>query len=313
MLGKIESGLLYLMRVVMVILVLFTLFTFGMWAIEAMRPAKTNAEVAEANKTRDWSAVKINDDELKKTTYSDFGYADVEQAKNDGKLAADTAVAAAFAEVDSLLRGAIDKNPAARKKLEEDNSEAGLAPAQALPDVVKAVQAKEREGHGEALDAAAAAVDAAAAAVAAAAGDSDDEHKPQPTSIGEALLNQTRGIISSYGYDAGRAFVLGAPAAFKTLLGDPQVQTGISKQTASMAVSNLTLNYYMAFSTKASEGDISNSKTGWLERLLEPTNLLVFTILLWSFVFMMMIVVFLRVERHLRAMAIEGKTLTDRS
>ena len=51
---------------------------------------------------------------------------------------------------------------------------------------------------------------------------------------------------------------------------------------------------------------------GWLERLLEPSNLLVFTILLWSFVFMMMIVVFLRVERHLRAMAAEGKLLAQR-
>ena len=32
MLGKIESGLLYLMRVVMVLLVLFTLFNFALWS-----------------------------------------------------------------------------------------------------------------------------------------------------------------------------------------------------------------------------------------------------------------------------------------
>ena len=48
-------------------------------------------------------------------------------------------------------------------------------------------------------------------------------------------------------------------------------------------------------------------------RLLEPTNLLVFTVLLWSFVFLMMIVVFLRVERHLRAMAAEGKAIAQRT
>ena len=127
------------------------------------------------------------------------------------------------------------------------------------------------------------------------------------------MLNQARNTISSYGYDAGRAFVLGAPAALKTLLADPQVQAGIDKQTASMVVSNLTLNYGMSFSNKASASEPSEKpRHGWLERLLEPSNLLVFTILLWSFVLMMMIVVFLRVERHLRAMAAEGKLLAQR-
>ena len=107
--------------------------------------------------------------------------------------------------------------------------------------------------------------------------------------------------------------MLGAPAALKTLLADPQVQAGIDKQTASMVVSNLTLNYGMSFSNKASASEPSEKpRHGWLERLLEPSNLLVFTILLWSFVLMMMIVVFLRVERHLRAMAAEGKLLAQR-
>ena len=306
MLAKLESGLLYLMRVVMVVLVLFTLFTFVMWAAQALRPDKTAQAAADANKTRDWAAVKISDEELKKTTYSDFGYGDADQALNDGKLAADAAIATAFADVDASVRAAIERNPAARQKLEKDNSEAGLAPAAALADVVKALQAKERALYDNTTEP----TDAAAQAVAAA---SDDEYHPQPTSIGETLLGQTRSIISSYGYDAGRAFALGAPAAFKTLLADPQVLAGIDKQTASTVVSNLMLNYNMAFNSKAGETDVGEAKThGWLERLLEPSNLLVFTVLLWSFVLMMMIVVFLRVERHLRALSAEGKLLVQR-
>ncbi|MFG5778574.1 hypothetical protein ACFIQF_16035 [Comamonas sp. J-3] len=305
MLGKIESALLYLMRLVMVLLVLFTLFTFVLWGVETLRPAKSETEQAEANKQRDWSAVKVSDEELKKITYSDFGYGDADQALNDGKLAADSAVVAAFAEVDTLLRTAIERNPEARKKLEQENGEAGLAPAKPLPEIIKALQASQSASYS------------AAAAVAAAATDateeSESDYQPQPTSIGEALLNQARNTISSYGYDAGRAFVLGAPAALKTLLADPQVQAGIDKQTASMVVSNLTLNYGMSFSNKASASEPSEKpRHGWLERLLEPSNLLVFTILLWSFVLMMMIVVFLRVERHLRAMAAEGKLLAQR-
>ncbi|MCS4292060.1 putative membrane protein [Comamonas sp. BIGb0152] len=305
MLGKIESGLLYLMRLVMVVLVLFTLFNFALWSWDAVRKPKQDTAIEDAHKDRDWAALQISDEELKKITYSDFGYGDTSQAVNDGKLAADTAVVTAFAEVDALVRAAIERNPAQRKKLEDDNNERGLAPVQGLGALVEAMQAKERANNDiAAMDAAS----AAAAAVAAADGDGDG-WEPQHTSIGEALLNQTRSIISSYNYDAGRAFVLGAPKALKTLLADPQVQAGISKQTASMVVSNLLLNYNMVFSAKAGEGDSQAAAPSWLERLIEPSNLLVFTVLLWSFVFLMMIVVFLRVERHLRAMSQEGKAL----
>ena len=298
MLGKIESGLLYLMRLVMVALVLFTLFSFGLWGWEAMRKPKPDTAAEDTYQGRDWAALKISDEELKKITYSDFGYSDASQAMNDDKLAADTAVVAAFAEADTLLRAAIERNPAQRKKLEDQHSERGLAPAQALPALVKAVQAKER------ADSDMAAVDAAA---------EGDSGYPQPTSIGEALLNQTRSIISSYNYDVGRAFALGAPATLKTLLADPQVQAGISKQTASTVVSNLLLNYQMVFNAKAAESASPDPTTQWLERLLEPSNLLVFTVLLWSFVLLMMVVVFLRVERHLRAMAAEGKAIAQRA
>ena len=90
------------------------------------------------------------------------------------------------------------------------------------------------------------------------------------------------------------------------------MQAGIGKQTASIAVSNLLLNYNMVFSAKAGESNAQAATPSWLERLVEPSNLLVFTVLLWSFVFLMMIVVFLRVERHLRAMSQEGKALAQR-
>lgn len=313
MLGKIESGLLYLMRVVMVILVLFTLFNFALWSYETMRKPKAEA-VSTVNESRDWSDIKINDDELKKTTYSDFGFADTEQVLNDNKLAADAGVATAFVEVDKQLRTALERNPAARKKLDEDNMEVGLASAKPLSELVKSLHDKELASNNEpALDAQAVTTAAAAVVAAAVDADTEDGYKPQPTDIGEQLLGQTRSVISSYGYNAGRAFALGAPAALQKLLADPQVQKGINKQTTSYVVSNLLMNYNMAFSTKAGESDTHTGSSGWLERLLEPTNLLVFTILLWSFVFLMMIVVFLRVERHLRAMAAEGKTISQRS
>ncbi len=308
MLGKIESALLYLMRLVMVILVLFTLFNFALWSWGAAHKSSPATTAEDMHKDRDWAALQISEEELKKITYSDFGYGDGNQTLNDGKLAADTALVAAFAEVDALLRAAIERNPAQRKKLEGDNDEPGLAPALALPALVEAVQAKERASQE--MDA----VDAAAAATAAAPDSMDgDSWKPQPISIGEVLLQQTRSIISNYNYEAGRAFVLGAPPALKALLADPQVQAGISKQTTSMVVSNLLLNYGIVFSAKAGESDMQTATSGWLERLIEPSNLLVFTVLLWSFVFLMMIVVFLRVERHLRTMSQDGKTWAQRS
>ena len=316
MLGKIESGLLYLMRVVMVILVLFTLFNFGLWTYEALRKPKVDAvAVTTVDETRDWSSIKINDEELKKTTYSDFGFADTAQVLNDNKLAADADVVAAFADVDKQLRAALMRNPAARKLLDESNMEAGLAPAKPLPELVKELHDKELTANDEpALEASAnaAVAEAAAAVAAAAASDSEEDYKPPMTDIGEQLLSQTRSIISSYGYNAGRAFALGAPAALQTLLADPQVQKGISKQSTTYVVGNVLVNYNMGFNTKAGESTPTPGAT-WLERLLQPSNLLAFTVLAWSFVFLMMIVVFLRVERHLRAMVQEGKVIADRT
>jgi uncharacterized membrane protein len=306
MLGKLESALLYLMRLVMVVLVLFTLFNFALWSWGAAHKPTPGA-IEETHQNRDWAALKISEEELKKITYSDFGYDDTNQTLSDAKLAADPAVVAAFAEVDAVLRAAIEREPAQRKKLERDNDEPGLAPVQALPALVETMQAKERASQE--MDA----VDAAAATAAASDAADSDGWKPQPTSIGEVLLQQTRSIISSYGYEAGRSFTLGAPQALKALLADPQVQKGISKQTTSMVVTNLLLNYGIVFSAKAGESDMQTEKSGWLERLIEPSNLLVFTVLLWSFVFLMMIVVFLRVERHLRTMSQDGKALAPRS
>lgn len=299
MLQKLESGLLYLMRVLMVLLVLFTLFSLALWAADSLRSPAASATHA----TTDWSGFKIDDAELKRTTYSDFGFADSDHHANDDKLAKDGEVVAAFTQVDQLLRAAILQNPDKRRQVDAAGDDAGLADAQSLADWLKASREKASAGT---------AVSAAVDATASAQGD-DEEFKPQPVNITEALLNQTHGIIDANGYDAGRAFVLGAPAAFKTLLADAQVQRGMAQQTTSFLVSNLLLNYNMAFSSKVSgtDADTAGTRPSWLERLMEPSNLLVFTVLMWTLVFMMLIVVFLRVERHLRAMASEGRVLAS--
>lgn len=300
MLQKLESGLLYLMRVLMVLLVLFTLFSFALWAADSLRSPAASATHAAT----DWSGFKIDDAELKRTTYSDFGFADSDHHANDDKLAKDGEVVAAFTQVDQLLRAAILQNPDKRRQVDAAGDDAGLADAQSLADWLKASREKAS---------ASTAVSAAVDATASAQGD-DEEFKPQPVNITETLLNQTHGIIDANGYDAGRAFVLGAPAAFKTLLADTQVQRGMAQQTTSFLVGNLLMNYNMAFSTKIAGGSdvgASGARPSWLERLMEPSNLLVFTVLMWTLVFMMLIVVFLRVERHLRAMASEGRVLTS--
>lgn len=318
MLGKVEGVLLYLMRVVMVLLALFTLFTFGIWTYENLRKPQAEA-FSTVDESRDWSGLKISEAELKKITYSDFGFADSQQVINDNKLAADAAVVAAFADVDKQLRAALMRDPKARSALDEANMETGLAPARPLPALVKALQEQELAGQATAAldatsnpDSAEDAAVATAVAAAAEAAASADDYQPEPTDIGDYLLSQTRQVISSYGYNAGHAFVLGAPAAMQQLLADAQVQKGITRQSTSYVVSNLLMNYNMVFSSKAGESTSSEGNT-WLERMMEPSSLLVYTVLLWSFVFLMMIVVFLRVERHLRAMAAEGKAMAQRS
>ncbi|MDR0259022.1 MAG: hypothetical protein LBI76_04395, partial [Comamonas sp.] len=74
MLGKIESALLYLMRLVMVILVLFTLFNFALWSWGAAHKSSPGTAAEDMHQDRDWAALQISEEELKKITYSDFGY-----------------------------------------------------------------------------------------------------------------------------------------------------------------------------------------------------------------------------------------------
>ena len=52
--------------------------------------------------------------------------------------------AGVLSEVDTLLRSAIERNPAARKQLEQENGEVGLAAAKPLPEIIKAQQASVR-------------------------------------------------------------------------------------------------------------------------------------------------------------------------
>ncbi len=300
MLQKLESGLLYVMRVLMAALVLFTMFSLAVWGFASLG----NSTSATSNSNVDWSSFKIDDADLKRTTYGDFGITDVQTAENDDKLAKDAAVVTAFAEVDSLLRGAINQHPAKRKQIDEENGDGGLAAPQSLEEWIKTSRAKNST----------AALAADAASAAAAAVDGDDSGTTQ-TNITESLLNQVHSVIESNNYDAGRAFVLGAPAAFKTLLADPQVQRGMEQQATSYLVSNFFVNYSMAFSNRLTTvngvGDADSAKPSWLTKLLEPANLMVFTVLIWSLVFLILVVVFLRVERHLRALATEGRLLVQ--
>ncbi|MGE8320773.1 MAG: hypothetical protein ACN6O3_18625 [Comamonas sp.] len=303
MLQRLESGLLFLARIVMIALVLLTLAGLVAWLVAELPGKSDKADEAHAASTVQWSDVKIDDADLKRTTYSDFDYSfndgNVDMAESYRKLAADAAAVQAFARVDALLRGAIERKPAARAALEETQYGSGLAPAQTLGQIVKAW---EDDPGVPAVDAS----DDAASAAAAAASASEGSETHDAVSIGKELLERSYAVMEGHGYDAGRAFVLGAPAAFETLLADPRVQKGIDRQTASYVVNNLLMNYHMAFSSKASEARESSSgaTTAWFHRLMEPSNLLILSILLWSFVLMMMVVVFLRIERYLRGMAL---------
>lgn len=299
MLQKLESGLLLLARIVIMVLVLLTLAGLVVWTMAALdkKPDGSREDVPRASSVH-WSDVKVDDTELKRTTYSDFGYAyDAGMGENDRKLVADAAAAQAFAQVDALLRGAIERVPAARKAVEKAHDASGLAPAQTLEQAVKA---QEQRNEASAQSDADAAVDAAAAST----------ETQEAVSISQVLLERSHSVMEEHGYEAGHAFVLGAPAAFKTLLADPRVQKGIDGQPAATVVSNLMVNYGIAFASKASDavGKTGDDST-WFKRLLEPSNLVILTILLWSFVLMMLIVVFLRLERYLRSMAAEGRVL----
>lgn len=316
MLRRIEDLLVQVVRVVLLVFSLLVLVGMALWTWESFRPGKAEAPQAVAQELN-WKDARPDLQFVVDETSRDLGAGGGEPAME--KRLVDPALRPAFQKADALVRAFVNKDPARRERTERDHQARGLAPLHPLlqgdaqpseADVQRRIQERgQREGDAGAVDAAAdaAAADAAAAdaaAAAAASADEEDSWMVDPVDTAAAIHERAQAAELEHGKGAYAAYVQGLPAALEQVFGNAALEPRLQAQTAQQILSTVLLNYTLSLdnAARALRGEDSHGSSSWKERFGAVET--AFWSMLMSFlVLVVMVLVFIRMERHLRVIS----------
>lgn len=311
MLRRIEDLLVQVVRVVLLVFSLLVLVGMALWTWESFRPGKAEAPQAVAQELN-WKDAKPDLQFVVDETSRDLGAGGGEPAME--KRLADPALRPAFQKADALVRAYVNKDPARRERTERDNQARGLAPlhpllqGDALPseaDVQRRIQERgQREGDAGAVDAVADAAAADAAAAAAASTGEEDGWMVEPVDTAAAIHERAQAAELEHGKGAYAAYVQGLPAALEQVFGNAALEPRLQAQTAQQILSTVLLNYTLSLdnAARALRGEDSHGSSSWKERFGAVET--AFWSMLMSFlVLVVMVLVFIRMERHLRVIS----------
>ena len=306
MLRRIEDLLVQVVRVVLLVFSLLVLVGMALWTWESFRPGKAEAPQAVAQELN-WKDARPDLQFVVDETSRDLGAGGGEPAME--KRLADPALRPAFQKADALVRAYVNKDPARRERTERDNQARGLAPlhpllqGDALPseaDVQRRIQERgQREGDAGAVDAV-----ADAAAAAAASTDEEDGWMVEPVDTAAAIHERAQAAELEHGKGAYAAYVQGLPAALEQVFGNAALEPRLQAQTAQQILSTVLLNYTLSLdnAARALRGEDSLGSSSWKERFGAVET--AFWSMLMSFlVLVVMVLVFIRMERHLRVIS----------
>ncbi|MBB1650164.1 hypothetical protein [Delftia sp. UME58] len=306
MLRRIEDLLVQVVRVVLLVFSLLVLVGMALWTWESFRPGKAEVPQAVAQELN-WKDARPDLQFVVDETSRDLGAGGGEPAME--KRLADPALRPAFQKADALVRAYVNKDPARRERTERDNQARGLAPlhpllqGDALPseaDVQRRIQERgQREGDAGAVDAA-----ADAAAAAAASSDEEDGWMVEPVDTAAAIHERAQAAELEHGKGAYAAYVQGLPAALEQVFGNAALEPRLQAQTAQQILSTVLLNYTLSLdnAARALRGEDSHGSSSWKERFGAVET--AFWSMLMSFlVLVVMVLVFIRMERHLRVIS----------
>lgn len=306
MLRRIEDLLVQVVRVVLLVFSLLVLVGMALWTWESFRPGKAEAPQAVAQELN-WKDARPDLQFVVDETSRDLGAGGGEPAME--KRLADPALRPAFQKADALVRAFVNKDPARRERTERDNQARGLAPlhpllqGDALPseaDVQRRIQERgQREGGAGAVDAA-----ADAAAAAAASTGEEDGWMVDPVDTAAAIHERAQAAELEHGKGAYAAYVQGLPAALEQVFGNAALEPRLQAQTAQQILSTVLLNYTLSLdnAARALRGEDSHGSSSWKERFGAVET--AFWSMLMSFlVLVVMVLVFIRMERHLRVIS----------
>ena len=301
MLRRIEDLLVQVVRVVLLVFSLLVLVGMALLTWESFRPGKAEAPQAVAQELN-WKDARPDLQFVVDETSRDLGAGGGEPAME--KRLADPALRPAFQKADALVRAFVNKDPARRERTERDHQARGLAPlhpllqGDALPseaDVQRRIQERgQREGDAGAVDAAA---DAAAA-------DEEDSWMVEPVDTAAAIHERAQAAELEHGKGAYAAYVQGLPAALEQVFGNAALEPRLQAQTAQQILSTVLLNYTLSLdnAARALRGEDSHGSSSWKERFGAVET--AFWSMLMSFlVLVVMVLVFIRMERHLRVIS----------
>lgn len=311
MLRRIEDLLVQVVRVVLLVFSLLVLVGMALWTWESFRPGKAEAPQAVAQELN-WKDARPDLQFVVDETSRDLGAGGGEPIME--KRLADPALRPAFQKADALVRAFVNKDPARRERTERDHQARGLAPlhpllqGDALPseaDVQRRIQERgQREGDAGAVDAAADAAAADAAAAAAASADEEDSWMVDPVDTAAAIHERAQAAELEHGKGAYAAYVQGLPAALEQVFGNAALEPRLQAQTAQQILSTVLLNYTLSLdnAARALRGEDSHGSSSWKERFGAVET--AFWSMLMSFlVLVVMVLVFIRMERHLRVIS----------
>ncbi len=311
MLRRIEDLLVQVVRVVLLVFSLLVLVGMALWTWESFRPGKAETPQAVAQELN-WKDARPDLQFVVDETSRDLGAGGGEPAME--KRLADPALRPAFQKADALVRAFVNKDPARRERIERDHQARGLAPlhpllqGDALPseaDVQRRIQERgQREGDAGAVDAAADAAAADAAAAAAASADEEDSWMVDPVDTAAAIHERAQAAELEHGKGAYAAYVQGLPAALEQVFGNAALEPRLQAQTAQQILSTVLLNYTLSLdnAARALRGEDSHGSSSWKERFGAVET--AFWSMLMSFlVLVVMVLVFIRMERHLRVIS----------
>ncbi len=311
MLRRIEDLLVQVVRVVLLVFSLLVLVGMALWTWESFRPGKAEAPQAVAQELN-WKDARPDLQFVVDETSRDLGAGGGEPAME--KRLADPALRPAFQKADALVRAYVNKDPARRERTERDNQARGLAPlhpllqGDALPseaDVQRRIQERgQREGDAGAVDAVADAAPADAAAAAAASTGEEDGWMVEPVDTAAAIHERAQAAELEHGKGAYAAYVQGLPAALEQVFGNAALEPRLQAQTAQQILSTVLLNYTLSLdnAARALRGEDSHGSSSWKERFGAVET--AFWSMLMSFlVLVVMVLVFIRMERHLRVIS----------
>ncbi len=306
MLRRIEDLLVQVVRVVLLVFSLLVLVGMALWTWESFRPGKAEAPQAVAQELN-WKDARPDLQFVVDETSRDLGAGGGEPAME--KRLADPALRPAFQKADALVRAFVNKDPARRERTERDHQARGLAPlhpllqGDALPseaDVQRRIQERgQREGDAGAVDAAADAAGAAAASTG-----EEDGWMVEPVDTAAAIHERAQAAELEHGKGAYAAYVQGLPAALEQVFGNAALEPRLQAQTAQQILSTVLLNYTLSLdnAARALRGEDSHGSSSWKERFGAVET--AFWSMLMSFlVLVVMVLVFIRMERHLRVIS----------